>query len=157
MKAGLHCWIWVQRCPNAGFLQGVRAGCAEKRLVSRKEQCLCSVVPGNSYNIWMLWVCVNQGWWRRCGPMWCDCEALCVCMFPQEIFPSYTQQVNYELSKHFSSALHTGSETVRFTPCFLSIMNCPTNFMTCVSVDGHCLSGHVNFIWTMKTGKISHD
>ena len=63
-------------------------------------------VPGNSYIIWMLWVCVNQGWWPRCWPMWCDCEALWV--FSQEIFRSYTQQVNCELSKHFSSALHTG-------------------------------------------------
>ena len=32
---------------------------------------------------------------------------LCVCVFLQEMFPSYTAQVNWELSKQFSSALHT--------------------------------------------------
>ena len=90
MKAGLHCWIWVQRCPNAGFLQGVRVGSAEKRLVSRKEQCLCSMVPGNSYIIWMLWVWVNQGWRPRCGHMWCDCEALCVCVSSGDISVLHT-------------------------------------------------------------------
>ena len=107
MKAGLNCWIWVQRCPNAGFLQGMRAGGAEKRLFSRKEQCLCSVVPGNNYIIQRLWVCVNQGWGPVCGPMWCYFETLCVCVILQKTFPSYTAQVNCELSKYFSLPVHT--------------------------------------------------
>ena len=50
MKAGLHCWVWVQRCPNAGFLQGVRAGGAEETgLKERGMSVFC--VPGNSYII----------------------------------------------------------------------------------------------------------
>ena len=32
---------------------------------------------------------------------------VCVCVFPLEIFPPYTAQVNCELSKHFSSPLPT--------------------------------------------------
>ena len=107
MKAGLHCWIWVQRCPNAGFLQGVRAGGAEKRLVSRKEQCLCSVFLETATSFG----CCGFGWIRAGGPGVDPCGVivkLSVYVFPQEIFPSYTQQVSYELSKHFSSALHSG-------------------------------------------------
>ena len=106
MKAGVHCWIWVQRCPNVGFLQGVRAGCAEKRLVSRKEQCLCSVFLETTTSFG----CCGFGWIRAGGPGVDPCGVivkLCVCVFPQETFPSYTQ-VNSELSKHFSSALHPG-------------------------------------------------
>ena len=37
---------------------------------------------------------------------WYDSEALCVCVFPQEMSPSYTAKVTCELSKHFSSPLH---------------------------------------------------
>jgi len=54
----------------------------------------------------MLWVCVNQGWGPMCEPLWCDFETMC--MFPQDMFPSYTAQGNWELSKHFLSPLHTG-------------------------------------------------
>ena len=28
----------------------------------------------------MLWVCVIQGWGLLCEPMWCDSEALCMCL-----------------------------------------------------------------------------
>ena len=58
----------------------------------------------------MLWICVNQSWGPIYGPMCCDSEALCVCecVFPQEMFPSYTAQVNCELSKCFSLPLNTG-------------------------------------------------
>ena len=55
----------------------------------------------------MLWVCVNQVWGLTCEPKWYDSGALCLYVFPQETFPSYTAQVNCELSKHFSSPLHT--------------------------------------------------
>ena len=37
---------------------------------------------------------------------WCDSEALCLCVFPQETFFSYKAEVTRELSKHFSSPLH---------------------------------------------------
>ena len=69
---------------------------------------LHSMVPGNKYSIQMLWVCVNQVWGPMCEPSWCDFKALCVCVFHQEMFLSYTAQVNWELSKHFSSARHAG-------------------------------------------------
>ena len=55
----------------------------------------------------MLWVCVNQGWGPMCEPKWCESEALCLCVFPLEMFPWYTALVNCELSKHFSLPLHT--------------------------------------------------
>ena len=35
-----------------------------------------------------------------------DSEALCLCVFPQGMFRSYTAKVTCELSKHFSSPLH---------------------------------------------------
>ena len=36
----------------------------------------------------MLWVCLNQGWGHMCEPMWCDFEALCVCVcFLRRYFP----------------------------------------------------------------------
>ena len=35
-------------------------------------------------------------------------SSVCVCVFPQEILPSYTAQVNCPLYKDFSSPLHTG-------------------------------------------------
>ena len=41
-----------------------------------------------------------------CEPMECDSKAVCVCLLEehlQEMFPSYTAGVNYELSKHVSS------------------------------------------------------
>ena len=38
---------------------------------------------------------------------WCDSDALCLCVFPQEMFSSYTAQVTCELSKHFLSPLPT--------------------------------------------------
>ena len=36
---------------------------------------------------------------------WCDSEALCLSVFPQETFFSYKAKVTRELSKHFSSPL----------------------------------------------------
>ena len=53
---------------------------------------LYSIAPGNNYIIQMLWVCVNQGWGPMCEPLWCDFETMC--MFPQDMFPSYTAQGN---------------------------------------------------------------
>ena len=44
-------WLWLESGPDAGSLLGVRAGGAEKRLSPRKEQCLCSMVPGSNYMI----------------------------------------------------------------------------------------------------------
>ena len=48
----LGCGLWVQRRDSS----------------PRKEQCLCSMVPGSNYIIQMLWVCVNQGWGPLCDP-----------------------------------------------------------------------------------------
>ena len=50
------------------------------------------------------------GWWESglgpmCGPSGMILK-LCACVFPQEMFPSYTAKVTCELSKHFSSPLH---------------------------------------------------
>ena len=88
-------WCWI--------LIGVRAGGAEKWLISQDACVLWSLEETPSFRCWGL---CESG--PTCGPMCCDSEALCVyCMFPQR-FPSYTAQVNCELSKHFSSPLHTG-------------------------------------------------
>ena len=103
MKVGFSLWLWFERPPDAGFLQGWWLG------VQRSD--------------WSPRMPVFYGPWNKlhhldaggsfesgptCGPMCCDSEALCVyCVFPQR-FPSYTAQVNCELSKHFSSPLHTG-------------------------------------------------
>ena len=38
---------------------------------------------------------------------WCDSGALCLCVFPQEMFPCNTALVTCELSKRFLSPLHT--------------------------------------------------
>jgi len=37
MKVGFSCWLWLERCPDAGFLQGMRAGGAGKRLISQER------------------------------------------------------------------------------------------------------------------------
>ena len=64
-------------------------GCREETgLKERAMSVFC--VPGNSYIICMLWAWVNQGWWPRCGPMWCDCEALCVCVSSGDISVLHT-------------------------------------------------------------------
>jgi len=37
MKTGLSCLLWLERRPDAGFLQGVQAWRAEKRLISQER------------------------------------------------------------------------------------------------------------------------
>ena len=37
IKVGLCCWLWLERYPDAGFLQGVWAWGAAKRLISQER------------------------------------------------------------------------------------------------------------------------
>ena len=78
----------------------------------RKEQCLCFTVSENcvlqslkttSFRCWgFVWI---RFWGPYVGPCFVILK-LCVCVFPHKMFPSYTSQVNCELSKHFLSPLH---------------------------------------------------
>ena len=106
IKLGFPDWLWSESGPDAGSLLGVRAGGAEKRLISQERT--MSLFYGtwkelhhlNAVGLWELGLGAHvwaQGY---------DSEALCLCVFPQEMFPSYTAQVTCELSKHFSSPLH---------------------------------------------------
>ena len=95
-------WLWLESGPDAGSLLGVRAGGAEKRLSQRKEQCLCSMVPGSNYMIQMLWVCGNRGWRPMCGPSGMILK-LCVCVcFLRRCFPLTQQKspVNFPNTSH---------------------------------------------------------
>ena len=109
MKVGLPCWLWLERQPDAGCLQELRAWGAEKRLISKE------IAMSVFYGTWkqlhslfryceFIWIRVESPGVGPCGMF----LVLCVCVFLQEMFPSYTAQVNCELSKQFSSALHTG-------------------------------------------------
>ena len=107
MKVVLSVWLWLEKCPDLGSLQGVRAGSAEQE----------TNLLGKS-NVCVLWSLETITSFWCCGFVWIKAGGtcvsprgmilkLCVCV-AQEIFPSYTAQVNCQLSKHFSSPLDTG-------------------------------------------------
>lgn len=82
-------------------------GCRARDWFPSKEPCPSSMVLEVTASFrWCGFVCIRVGVWSMCEPMWCDCEPACVsvCVFPQEIFPSYTAQFTCQQS---SSALHT--------------------------------------------------
>ena len=109
MKVGLSCWLWLERWPDAGFLQQLRAWGAEKRLISK--EITMSVFYGTWKQLHSSFRCCEFIWIRVESPCVGPCGVflmLCLCVFPQEMFPSYTAQVNCEFSKQFLSALYTG-------------------------------------------------
>ena len=55
----------------------------------------------------MLWVCVIQGWGLLCELMWCDSEALCVCVCFLRCFPltQHKSAVNFLNTSHHHCTL----------------------------------------------------
>jgi len=49
MKVGLSFWLWFEKPRDAGFLQGVKAGGAEKRLISQDACVLWSLKTTTSF------------------------------------------------------------------------------------------------------------
>ena len=80
MKVGFSCQLCLERGCHVGFLQGVKDEGAEKRLISQERT--MSVF----YNLWKQLhpldaegLC-ESGLGPLCGPLWCDFEALCMCV-----------------------------------------------------------------------------
>ena len=107
IKLGFSDWLWLESGPDAGSLLGVRAGGAWKRLISQDR--IMSLFYGTwkqLHHLDAVGLC-ESGLGAHVWAQWCDSDALCLCVFPQEMFSSYTAQVTCELSKHFLSPLPT--------------------------------------------------
>lgn len=87
---GFSCQLWLESRPDAGFLQGVRSGGAEKRLISQERT--MSVFYGlwkQLYHLDIVGLCESD-LGPMCGPMWCDFESLCVCVSPGDVSFSHS-------------------------------------------------------------------
>ena len=104
MKVGFSCLPWLEWNPDSVCLQGVRAGSTEQEsdLPGREAMSPWSLETSTAFRCCES-VCTKVG--DTCVSPRGVLLKLCVCVFPQEIFPSYTAQVNCQLCKDFSSPL----------------------------------------------------
>lgn len=85
IKLGFSDWLWLESGPDAGFLLGVRAGGAEKRLISQERT--VSLFYGTwrqRHHFDAVGLC-ESGLGAHVWAHWYDSEALCLCVFPQEV------------------------------------------------------------------------